>query len=131
MYLENPFEKEFQMRQNKIEEYETALRQERELKNSLIDQINNFYTEKLHGSYYKNEKTGKVGQIDKAFYKSGVFFLRIYYLDVTANSKVRKMYWNMELFGTDMEDIRLLTEEEYKNEFFNYVDPHIVGTEKS
>lgn len=131
MYLENPFEKEFQMHQNKIEEYEAALRQERELKNSLIDRITNFYTEKLHGSYYKNEKTRKFGQIDKIFYKSGVFFIRIYYLDVTTNSKIRKMYSNIELFGTDIKDIRLLTEEEYKNEFFNYVDPHIVGTEKS
>ena len=96
-----------------------------------MTRITNFYTEKLQGSYYKNEKTGKIGQIDKAFYKSGVFFLRIYYLDVTTNSKIRKMYWNIELFGTNMEDIRLLSEEEYKNEFFNYVDPHIVGTEKS
>lgn len=131
MYLENPFEKEFQMCQSQIEEYEAALTKEKELKNLLVTRITNFYTEKLQGSYYKNEKTGKIGQIDKAFYKSGVFFLRIYYLDVTTNSKIRKMYWNIELFGTNMEDIRLLSEEEYKNEFFNYVDPHIVGTEKS
>lgn len=131
MYLENPFEKEFQMCQSQIEEYEAALTKEKELKNLLVTRITNFYTEKLQGSYYKNEKTGKIGQIDKAFYKSGVFFLRIYYLDVTTNSKIRKMYWNIELFGTNMEDIRLLSEEEYKNKFFNYVDPHIVGTEKS
>ena len=33
MYLENPFEKEFQMCQSQIEEYEAALTKEKELKN--------------------------------------------------------------------------------------------------
>ncbi|MGI5948493.1 MAG: hypothetical protein ACOX8K_14015, partial [Lachnospiraceae bacterium] len=64
---------------------------------------------------------------DKVFFKSGKFYVHAYYLDVTANSKIRKMYSNIEF--DEMEGITLLTGEEYRDEFFCYVNPRLKATE--
>lgn len=125
--LENPFEKELQRCQEKIKEYEACLAKEHERKNLLLNQIADFYTIKLQGSYYKCEDTGKLGQIDKAFFKGGKFFLHVYHLDVTVNSKIRKMYSNIEV--DNVKEITLLTEEEYKDAFFYYINQHLISTE--
>lgn len=91
MNLENPFEKELQRCQDEIKEYEACLAKEHERKNLLLTQIADFYTLKLQGSYYRCEDTGRLGQIDKAFFKAGKFFLHVYYLDVTANMEELKV----------------------------------------
>lgn len=121
--FENPYEKELQACQEKINEYEAGLVKEHERKNSLLSELANFYTIKLQGTYYKNEETGKFGQIEKVFFKSGKYFAHVYYLDVTVNSKVRKMYTNIEF--DEIKKMTLLTEEEYKDAFFHYVNQHL------
>ena len=125
--FENPFEMELQRCQDKINECEVCLAKEKEQKNLLVGQIADFYTEKLQGAYYKCEETGRIGQIDKVYFKSGKFYVHAYYLDVTANSKIRKMYSNIEF--DEMEGITLLTGEEYREEFFCYVNPRLKATE--
>lgn len=125
--LENPYEKDLQVCQDKINECEVCLAKEKEQKNLLVGRIADFYTAKLQGAYYKCEETGRIGQVDIVFYKSGKFFVHAYYLDVTANSKIRKMYANIEF--DEMEGITLLTGEEYREEFFCYVNPRLKATE--
>lgn len=123
--LKSPFDTELQKCQEKINEYETCLLKEKELKNSLLTNIADFYTNELKNSYYKIEKDGKLGQIDKVFTKNGKFFIRFYYLDVTVNSKIRKVYSNLELFGGETENMRILTEAEYRSEFFDHVNRYL------
>ena len=124
--FENPYEKDLRECQNRINGYEVCLIKEKEEKNLLVTQSADFYTKKLQGAYYKCEETGRIGQIDKVFFKNGKFLVRLYYLDVTSNSKIRKMYVNIEI--DEMEGIALL-EEEYRDEFFRYVNLHLKATE--
>lgn len=123
--LKSPFDTELQRCQEKINEYEICLLKEKELKNSLLTNIADFYTSELKNSYYKIEKEGKLGQIDKVFAKGGKFFIHLYYLDVTVNSKIRKVYSNLELFSVETEHIRILTEAEYRNEFFDHINRYL------
>lgn len=123
--LKSPFDAELQKCQEKINEYETCLLKEKELKNSLLTNMADFYTNELKNSYYKIEKEGKLGQIDKVFAKNGKFFVHLYYLDVTVNSKIRKVYSNLELFGVETENMRILTEAEYRSEFFDHVNRYL------
>ena len=125
--FENPYEKDLQVCQDKINECEVCLAKEKEQKNLLVGQIADFYMAKLQGAYYKCEETGRIGQIDIVFYKSGKFFAHVYYIDVTANSKIRKMYANIEI--NEVKGVMLLTEEEYKDAFFCYVNPRLKATE--
>ena len=100
-------------------------------KNSILTQIANFHTEKLQGAYYKHKKSGAIGQIDKVYWKGGTFFAHVYRLDVTTNSKVRRMYYNIPFNEEEMKELTVLTEEEYKNEFFCFVNPCIKAVEQS
>lgn len=123
--FKSPFDTELQKCQEKINEYEECLQKEKELRSSLLTNIAAFYTNELGNSYYKIEKGGKLGQIDKVFSKNGKFFVRVYFLDVTVNSKIRKVYSNLELFGIETESMKILTEAEYKSEFFDYINRYL------
>lgn len=123
--LKSPFDTELRKCQEKINEYEICLLKEKELKNSLLTDMADFYTNELKNSYYKIEKDGKLGQIDKVFAKNGKFFIHLYYLDVTVNSKIRKAYSNLELFSIETENMRILTEAEYRSEFFDHVNRYL------
>ncbi len=95
---------------------------EKEKKNALIVKMENFYTDKLKEIYFKSGVDGSIGQISYVFAKAGKLFD---FLEITANSKLIKKYSNIELFSKEMECLRALTEAEYKEEFFVYVDQRI------
>ena len=68
---------------------------------------------------------GKIGQISYVYAKEGKLFVHLYFLEITANSKLIKKYTNIELFGKEMEKLTELTEAEYQGEFFAYVNKRI------
>ncbi|WP_125127656.1 hypothetical protein [Schaedlerella arabinosiphila] len=104
---------------------EEKLAVEKEKKNALIVKMENFYTDKLKEIYFKSGVDGSIGQISYVFAKAGKLFVHLYFLEITANSKLIKKYTNIELFGKEMEKLTELTEAEYQGEFFAYVDKQI------
>lgn len=122
---QNPFHDALQKCLNDIEEYEKRVEKEKELKNSILSKMANFYTDKFRNTYIKGEKTGKLGQIEYIFCKNGVFFVHAYFLHITTNSKIRKIYSNIELFGDEMEEMTAISEDEYKFGFFDYINKNI------
>ena len=98
---------------------------ESELKNSLLSQMANFYTDNFQNTYFKEEKSKRIGQIEYIFCKNGVFFAHVYFLDITTNSKIRKVYSNIELFSSEMEEMTAISEDEYKFGFFDYINKNI------
>lgn len=89
---QNPFNDALQTCLNNIEEFKKRVEKESELKNSLLSQMANFYTDNFQNTYFKEEKTKRIGQIEYIFSKNGVFFAHVYFLDITTNSKIRKVY---------------------------------------
>lgn len=110
---QNPFNDALQTCLNNIEEFKKRVEKESELKNSLLSQMANFYTDNFQNTYFKEEKTKRIGQIEYIFSKNGVFFAHVYFLDITTNSKIRKVYSNIELFSSEMEEMTAISEDEY------------------
>lgn len=108
-----------------IGELEKRLVEERELKNSLLTSMEQFYTNELKDLFFKEKAGKKLGKISRVFTKSGKLFVHLYFLNITTNSKLVKSYTNFELFGNDMKNLVLLSEAEYKEAFFDYVDEQI------
>lgn len=122
---QNPFNDALQTCLNNIEEFKKRVEKESELKNSLLSQMANFYTDNFQNTYFKEEKTKRIGQIEYIFSKNGVFFAHVYFLDITTNSKIRKVYSNIELFSSEMEEMIAISEDEYKFGFFDYINKNI------
>ena len=116
----SPYEEELDECLNSQNVLEEKLDAERKRKNALFAKMESFYTDRLKESYFKSRE-GKIGQISY----EGKFFIHLYFLEITANSKLIKKYTNIELFGKEMEKLKELTEAEYKGEFFAYVDKRI------
>lgn len=104
---------------------EEKLASERVKKNTLIAKMESFYTDRLKEVYFKSGDGGKIGQISYVYAKEEKLFVHLYFLEITANSKLIKKYTNIELFGKEMEKLTELTEAEYQGEFFAYVDKRI------
>lgn len=122
---QNPFNDALQTCLNNIEEFKKRVEKESELKNSLLSQMANFYTDNFQNTYFKEEKSKRIGQIEYIFCKNGVFFAHVYFLDITTNSKIRKVYSNIELFSSEMEEMTAISEDEYKFGFFDYINKNI------
>lgn len=54
---QNPFNDALQTCLNNIEEFKKRVEKESELKNSLLSQMANFYTDNFQNTYFKEEKT--------------------------------------------------------------------------
>jgi hypothetical protein len=121
----SPYEEELDECLNSQNVLEEKLDAERKRKNALFAKMESFYTDRLKESYFKSGENGKIGQISYVYAKEGKFFIHLYFLEITANSKLIKKYTNIELFGKEMEKLKELTEAEYKGEFFAYVDKRI------
>ncbi|MCK0089067.1 hypothetical protein K5I21_24995 [[Clostridium] symbiosum] len=76
---QNPFNDALQTCLNNIEEFKKRVEKESELKNSLLSQMANFYTDNFQNTYFKEEKTKRIGQIEYIFSKNGVFFAHVYF----------------------------------------------------
>ena len=79
----------------------------------------------MKNAYLKLEIDGRLGQISHVFVKRAKLFVHLYTLEITSNSKLVKKFFNVELFGNEMENLFILTEAEYKEAFFHYVDSRI------
>lgn len=121
----SPYDEQLKSCLNSQDALEEKLAVEKEKKNALIVKMENFYTDKLKEIYFKSGVDGSIGQISYVFAKAGKLFVHLYFLEITANSKLIKKYSNIELFSKEMECLRALTEAEYKEEFFVYVDQRI------
>lgn len=121
----SPYDEQLKNCLNNQDALEEKLAIEKEKKNALIVKMENFYTDKLKETYFKSGVDGCIGQISYVFAKAGKLFAHLYFLEITANSKLIKRYSNIELFSKKMECLRELTEAEYKEEFFVYVDKRI------
>jgi hypothetical protein len=110
---------------NNIKKIEEQLVTEKELKNELFIKLENFYTCQLKNIYFKQMNGENIGQIDHVFSKNGVFYVSLYFLNVTSNHKLSRRYCSIELFGEEMNDLVTLNEDEYKNEFFDYINKRI------
>ena len=109
-----------------IKNLEEQIELERNRKLTAINQLVSFCDDVLAGEYFKiGEKVIKIGQIENFFYKSGKFFVRVSLIDITVNSKVMKVFKNLELESVEVETLQVISEDEYKNEFFFYVNNHI------
>ena len=121
----SPYDRELDECLNSHNELEEKLDAERKRKNTLFAKMESFYTDRFKESYFKSGENGKIGQISYVYAKEGKLFVHLYFLEITANSKLIKKYTNIELFGKEMEKLIELTEAEYKGEFFAYVDKRI------
>ncbi len=121
----NPFAEKLECCLKDMEALEERLAVEKENKNHLLASMESFYTEKLKNAYFKWKMDGGLGQISHAFVKRGELFVHLYTLEITSNSKLVKKFFNVELFGNEMENLFILTEAEYKEAFFHYVDSRI------
>ena len=121
----NPFAEKLERCLKDMEALEERLAVEKENKNYLLASMESFYTEKLKNAYFKLEMDGRLGQISHVFVKRAKLFVHLYSLEITSNSKLVKKFSNIELFGNEMENLLLLTEAEYKEAFFHYVDSRI------
>ncbi|RRK32132.1 hypothetical protein EBB54_12715 [Schaedlerella arabinosiphila] len=121
----SPYDEQLKSCLNSQDALEEKLAVEKEKKNALIVKMENFYTDKLKEIYFKSGVDGSIGQISYVFAKAGKLFVHLYFLEITANSKLIKKYTNIELFGKEMEKLTELTEAEYQGEFFAYVDKQI------
>lgn len=109
-----------------IKVLEEKLEKERQNKNTLVQHLSDFYTKEFSGKFFKMEdKTKKIGQIKNVFYKGGKFYIKVSFIDITVNSKVRKLDKNLELYGDEVSCMKLISEDEYKIEFFNFVNNNI------
>lgn len=121
----SPYDEQLKSCLNSQDALEEKLAVEKEKKNALIVKMENFYTDRLKETYFKSGVDGSIGQISYVFAKAGKLFVHLYFLEITANSKIIKKYTNIELFGKEMEKLKELTEAEYQGEFFAYVDKRI------
>ncbi len=121
----SPYDGELEECLNSQNALEERLVAERKRKNVLFVKMESFYTERLKGVCFKSGEGGKIGQISHVFAKEGKLFVHLYFLEITANSKLIKKHCNIELFGEQMEKLAELTEAEYHEEFFAYVDKRI------
>ena len=120
----SPYDRELDECLNSQNELEEKLDAERKRKNTLFAKMESFYTDRFKESYFKSRE-GKIGQISYVYAKEGKLFVHLYFLEITANSKLIKKYTNIELFGKEMEKLTELTEAEYQGEFFAYVNKRI------
>ena len=121
----SPYDGQLESCLNSQSVLEEKLAAEKEKKNTLIAKTESFYTDKLKENYFKSGDGGEIGQVSHVFSKNGTFFVHLYFLEYTANSKLIKKFCNIELFGKEMEKLTELTESEYREEFFAYVDKRI------
>lgn len=121
----SPYDEQLKSCLNSQDALEEKLAVEKEKKNALIVKMESFYTDRLKETYFKSGVDGSIGQISYIFAKAGKLFVHLYFLEITANSKLIKRYSNIELFSKEMECLRVLTETEYKEEFFVYADKRI------
>lgn len=63
---QNPFNDALQTCLNNIEEFKKRVEKESELKNSLLSQMANFYTDNFQNTYFKEEKTKSRPRFDDA-----------------------------------------------------------------
>lgn len=122
---QNPFDDQLTACIANINELEEQLATERELKNTLLISMKNFYTNELKGAFFRLKNGKKLGQIDCVFTKNNLLFVHLYFLEITINSKIAKKYVNFELFSDDVKNLILLSDAEYKEAFFNYVNGQI------
>ena len=125
----NPFAEKLECCLKDMEALEERLAVEKENKNHLLANMENFYTEKLKNAYFKLEMDGRLGQISHVFVKRAKLFVHLYTLEITSNSKLVKKFFNVELFGNEMENLFILTEAEYKEAYCQYVDSRIKNVE--
>lgn len=123
LYLDNLAEYE-----KNIAEYEELLKQEREKRNTLLQNLQNAYTEKMKGRYFKTESDREIiiGKFQEVYFKSGKFYIHAFKVDVTENGKVRMIHCKFELSDVFMEKTKMISEEEYKLEFYDYVNKRIL-----
>lgn len=122
---QNPFAKQLIDCVANIGKLEEQLATEKGLKNTLLTNMENFYTDELKGLFLCSSNGKKLGQISHVFAKNSKLFVHLYLLEMTINSKITKRYSNLELFGEEMKDFALLSEAEYKDAFFEYVNERI------
>lgn len=123
--LKSPFDDQLIGCQSNISRFEKQLIKEKDIRNAIITDMVSFYNDQLQNIYFKKKAEGYIGQIHSVFVKNGEFFVHLYLLEITGNSKVLKKYLNVKLFGDEMKDIIPLDETEYKSEFFDYVNDRL------
>lgn len=128
--IENPFEEQLESCLSGIKMLEEKLITQKRIKNSLFVKMENFYADKLKNIYVRLEDDGRLGQISHAFVKNEKLFIHLYFLEITSNSKLIKRYSNIELDDKSLENLIVLTEKEYKEEFFIYVSSKIRSVEE-
>lgn len=122
---QNPFAEKLTNCISNIDELEKRLVVERTLKNTLLTDMEKFYTDELKDVFFSSNNGKKLGQISHVFTKNSNLFVHVYFLEMTVNSKLTKRYSNLELFGDEVKNFVLLNEAEYKEAFFEYVNGQI------
>lgn len=108
-----------------IASLEERLAAEKALKNDLLTSMEKFYTDELKDLFFCLNNGKTLGQISHVFTKNSKLFVHLYFLEMTVNSKLTKRYYNFELFSDEMKKIVLLSETEYKDAFFEFVNGKI------
>lgn len=111
----------------KTEEYTRLLEENREKKKVILENIRQAYADKLQGQYFKTEKDGKIaiGKVEDILCKNGIFYIHASIVNITVNSKVVLQKYNFPLTEENINNTSILTEDEYKLVFFDYVNKSI------
>ena len=112
-----------------MKKYEELLQIERNRKDVLLQKIQNAYTEKLKGKYFKLSSVADletIGKIEYVYCKSNKFLINTTKINVTVNGKVMMVPCKYELTDEIIEKMQFLTEEEYKAAFYDYVIERII-----